>query len=145
MKTMKGDLLALAEQEVFEVIIHGCNCFNHMGAGVAAQIKRKFPEAYKADCETKKGDRKKLGTYSFVKLDKLTIINAYTQYRYASNGVHLNYEALRKVFRKIKNDFSGKRIGYPMIGAGLAGGDWDKIKVIIDEELGDADHTMVYL
>lgn len=31
-----------------------------------------------------------------------------------------------------KAEFSGLRIGYPRIGAGLAGGDWE----IIDEELG---------
>ena len=47
------------------------------------------------------------------------------------------------MFRKLKNDFGGKRIGYPLIGAGLAGGDWKKISNIIDEELTDEAHTLV--
>jgi O-acetyl-ADP-ribose deacetylase (regulator of RNase III) len=54
-----------------------------------------------------------------------------------------DYDAIRSVFKKIKSNFSGKRIGYPKIGAGLAGGDWDQISKIIDEELIDEDHTLV--
>jgi O-acetyl-ADP-ribose deacetylase (regulator of RNase III) len=41
--------------------------------------------------------------------------------------------------------FSGKRIGYPKIGAGLAGGDWNIISSIIDKELIGEDHTLVLL
>ncbi|MFZ6679409.1 hypothetical protein [Undibacterium sp. Tian12W] len=35
------------------------------------------------------------------------------------------------------------RLAYPLIGAGLAGGDWVKIAAIIDEELDGMDHTLV--
>jgi O-acetyl-ADP-ribose deacetylase (regulator of RNase III) len=35
------------------------------------------------------------------------------------------------------------RIGYPAIGAGLAGGDWEVISSIIEEELKGEDHTFV--
>jgi O-acetyl-ADP-ribose deacetylase (regulator of RNase III) len=34
-------------------------------------------------------------------------------------------------------------IGYPAIGAGLAGGDWQLISSIIEEELAGEDHTFV--
>ena len=54
-----------------------------------------------------------------------------------------DYEAIREVFKSIRRDFAGKRIGYPMIGAGLAGGDWDTISEIICEALVGEDHTMV--
>jgi len=37
----------------------------------------------------------------------------------------------------------GMRIGYPLIGAGLAGGDWTIISAIIDEELKGEDHALV--
>ena len=47
--------------------------------------------------------------------------------------------------KQVKQNFYGKRIGYPMIGSGLAGGDWDQIKDIIEEELKDEDHTLVRL
>jgi O-acetyl-ADP-ribose deacetylase (regulator of RNase III) len=44
--------------------------------------------------------------------------------------------------KAIKTAFSGKRIGYPKIGAGLAGGDWDIIYPIICEELAGEHHTL---
>ena len=45
--------------------------------------------------------------------------------------------------REVKTKFSGKRIGYPKIGAGLAKGDWNTIAAIINEELAGEDHTLV--
>jgi O-acetyl-ADP-ribose deacetylase (regulator of RNase III) len=43
----------------------------------------------------------------------------------------------------IKDGFSGKKIGLPFIGAGLAGGDWAIISQIIKEELAGEDITVV--
>jgi O-acetyl-ADP-ribose deacetylase (regulator of RNase III) len=43
----------------------------------------------------------------------------------------------------MKQEFSGKRIGIPLIGAGLAGGDWNKIAAIIDEAMQGEDITLV--
>ena len=144
MKQVAGDLIEMAKNKEFDVIIHGCNCFNTMGAGIALQIKRNFKAAYEADQQTKKGDKKKLGTYTSAEVDGIIIVNAYTQFRYSAGKVdNINYTAVRQVMQKIKQDFSGKRIGYPMIGGGLAGGDWNIISVIINEELAGEDHTLV--
>lgn len=147
MKIIEGDLIALAKSGKFDVIVHGSNCFHTMGGGIALQIKNHFPAAYQIDCNTKKGDIEKLGTYSkaIITIDdrKLTIVNAYTQFGYGGNLRQVNYEAVAQLFNKIKNDFIGKKIGYPMIGAGLAGGDWKVISAIIDSELQNEDHTLV--
>ena len=45
--------------------------------------------------------------------------------------------------RAVKSRFPGKRIGYPKIGPGLAGGDWEIIRLLIEEELAGEDHTYV--
>ncbi len=74
---------------------------------------------------------------------EITVINAYTQFNWRGSGVLADYEAIRKAMQKIKSLHSGNRIGYPMIGAGLAGGDWDTIARIISEELDGEDHTLV--
>ena len=146
MKILHGDLLAFAEAGEFEVIIHGCNCLCNMGSGIALTIKNKYPAVYEADLATKKGDKQKLGTYTFAKVgndSEFIVVNAYTQYAYSRDKVDVDYDAIRQVFRKIKQDFPGKKIGYPLIGAGLAGGDWNIIESIIVEELRDEDHTLV--
>ncbi len=147
MNVIDGDLIKLAISGEFDVIVHGCNCQCQMGKGIALTVKKMFPEAYRADCETEKGSREKLGTYSSAIIRKnekqFTIVNAYTQYHWRGKGVLADYEAIRKVMRAIKSEFSGCRIGYPLIGAGLAGGDWDVISKIIDEELANENHTLV--
>jgi O-acetyl-ADP-ribose deacetylase (regulator of RNase III) len=147
MKTVEGDLLSLAEAGKFEVIIHGCNCFCDMAAGIAAGIKRRFPEAFEADRQTTPGDRAKLGTFTNAQVRRgdhcFTVVNAYTQYDFRGRGVKVDYEAVRSCMRKIKEAFPGTRIGLPKIGAGMAGGDWDRISQIIDEELAKEDVTLV--
>ncbi len=128
-----------------DVLVHGCNCYHTMGAGVAKDIKATFPQAYEADLKTKKGDKYKLGTYSsaegeIVKNGKpwpITIVNAYTQFGFGTEKKQVDYEAVRKVFKQINKDFAGKTIAFPRIGAGLAGGCWLTIANIIRTELKD--------
>jgi O-acetyl-ADP-ribose deacetylase (regulator of RNase III) len=145
MKTVKGDLIELAKKGEFDLIIHGCNCFCTMGAGIAKTIKKEFPEAYKADLETRKGDESKLGEISWAKTKngELIIVNGYTQFNWKGSGRKADYEAIREVFKKVKEQFSGLRIGYPAIGAGLARGNWQIISEIIEEELKNENHTFV--
>jgi O-acetyl-ADP-ribose deacetylase (regulator of RNase III) len=147
MKTVRGDLLKLALDGHFDVIVHGCNCQCVMGAGIALAIRNAFPEAFVADCATAKGDRNKLGEISVASVERsgrfLVIVNGYTQFHWRGRGVLVDYEAVRSVMRQVKTSFPGKRIGYPKIGAGLAGGDWVQIATIVDEELDDEDHTFV--
>ena len=45
MKIIEGDLIQLALDGEFDLIIHGCNCFCSMGAGIAKSIREIFPEA----------------------------------------------------------------------------------------------------
>ncbi|MGI9471747.1 MAG: macro domain-containing protein [Rubripirellula sp.] len=147
MPTIQGDLLKLAADGTFDVIVHGCNCHNTMGAGIAKSIKEKFPAAYEVDLLTEKGSREKLGTLTSAVVDcnghSLTIVNAYTQYNWSGEGRNADYDAIRAAFREVKQQYAGARIGYPMIGAGLAGGDWSVISKVINEELNGEDHTLV--
>lgn len=147
MKIIKGDLIKLALAGEFEVIVHGCNCFCTMGAGIAKTIKQKFPTAYQADLATAKGEKSKLGKISHATIElptgKLIVVNGYTQYHWKGYGVKANYTAIRQVFKTIKDNFSGLRIGYPALGAGLARSNWAIIAQIIEEELAGENHTFV--
>ena len=153
MKYIIGDLLKLADDGQFDVIVHGCNCFNTMGAGIAASIRQRAPQAYAADCQTIKGDRNKLEhilqqllTICFLLLRR-TIIIVYTQYTYWDVDDMLSYDAVRNVMQRIKEDFDKgddyiPRIGAPLICCGLAQGDWNKIEQII-KDTGFRDVTIV--
>jgi O-acetyl-ADP-ribose deacetylase (regulator of RNase III) len=198
MKVIHGDLLQLANDGEFDVIIHGCNCFCTMGAGIAKSIKQRYPQAFVVDQTTTiPGDKSKLGTYTVATIETKTramtrwtkkrsatgndatlhtfqIVNAYTQYHWKSGrsggrshgsggnannqnhtgavttttttptaGPAVDYDAIRQVFTIIRTDFHGYRIGYPKIGAGMAGGDWNIISDIINQALEGEDHTLV--
>lgn len=143
-----GNIVKMGISGQFDVLVHGCNCFCQMGAGVADQIKKAYPSAYIADCQTATGDRSKLGSYTQTTVEymtpyrELTIVNAYTQFKYGS-GKHVDYDAIACAFHSLAEDFRGKRIAYPRIGAGLAGGDWNIISKIINRELTGCQHMLV--
>lgn len=148
MRTITGDLIALAKDGRFDVIAHGCNCFHIMGGGLAAQVRRQLPEAYEADLATPHGDRRKLGTCSFAAVERgavrFTVVNAYTQFEPSMGGrVDVDYDAVRAAMNLLKTEWGTARIGLPQIGAGLAGGDWTIISAIIADALGGADVTIV--
>lgn len=158
---IEGDLIKLATKAHFDVIAHGCNCFCQMGAGLAPQMAQAFqcndPEKYPSECSDRAGDMLKLGnieTYSWYVFDeegnrkRLDVVNAYTQYRYGRNHADgeqnpFNYAAFEMCMKKMNYRFKDKHIGLPQIGAGLAGGDWEKIKQIIKDELKDCTVTIV--
>lgn len=149
MKIVYGDIFDHIENNKADVLVHGCNCFCNMGAGIALTIKNRYPEAYNIDLLTERGAANKLGTYTKASINvsgkSFIIINAYTQYNWKGNNILADYDAIRHVFQSIRKDFSGLRIVYPLIGAGLAKGNWEMIKSIIDEELEGETHYCVKL
>jgi O-acetyl-ADP-ribose deacetylase (regulator of RNase III) len=147
MKVKHGDMIKLAENGEFDVIVHWCNCECIMGS-IAEQIEKTFPGAYEADRGTEACDSSKIGRLSIAKVKVknnkwLVIVNGYIQ---LLSGGNVNYHALREVMKQVQRNFYGQRIGYPEIGsAGPTGSEWDLIKKIIDKELYDEDHTLVQL
>jgi O-acetyl-ADP-ribose deacetylase (regulator of RNase III) len=141
-KEITGDLVENASD--YDVIVHGVNCHCTMRSGVAKAIRERFPEAYEVDLKTVKGDKSKLGTISHTINTVPIVVNAYTQYNYLPrNVVNADYNAIRSCMKEIRKKFHGKKIGLPKIGAGLAGGDWNIIRQIIEEELSDENVTIV--
>ena len=146
-KYVHGNLLDMLD--TFDAVLHGCNAFHTFGAGIAAQFREKHPQTYAADLQTGMGDPLKIGTYSKSVVGECDVLNCYTQYRTAGFGASLlsrkpfDYDAFRKVLKAVKAEYTGKRIGMPMIGAGLAGGDWNVISSIIISELRGEDVTVV--
>lgn len=147
-KEVEGDLISLFQKGEFDVIVHGCNCQNVMGAGIAKSLADIYPELVKVDnlYQIPVGDIHRLGNYSKLRVgdNPVTcqyIVNAYTQF---NPGKDLDYNALELVLKKINFQFKPERIGLPLIGCGLAGGNWNVVKKIIQRQLKDCDVTVVH-
>lgn len=141
LKRVSGNLLALAEAGEFDVIVHGCNCFNTMGSGIARQIREKYPTAFAADVTMDIGIHK-LGSYSIAPSStvkgevKFAIVNAYTQFDYNRTNEKqdlFEYASFEIILKKLAYQFGNARFGLPMIGMGLAGGAPDIIIPMIED------------
>jgi len=165
-KEIEGDLIEFSYNGKFDVICQGNNCYNSQGAGIALQFVKHFKTDTFTMERSGKGDINKLGQIDYELLyfsnwdrrfekyidegDKilysLYVVNCYTQYHYGKKfGVPLDYDAITLCMRKINYKFNGKRIGLPIIGCGLASGDFNIVREIIIKELKDCDVTVVKL
>lgn len=137
----KGNLLDAFDCGEVNLIAHGCNCFCTMRAGIAYQIKNRYPKVYEADImHDKKFNNRidKLGSICIINFGDKVIANLYTQYHYSKNKLCLSYEALDQCFKSLYFMYGNdKVIGIPKIGCGLAGGDWNKVSSIIENIFSD--------
>lgn len=159
MKTniIQGDIIKLSKKGYFDVIVNPCNCQHNMGAGLALQIATQFPEAKQADDNFVNPS---MGDFSWAKILSLdlTVYNLYSQFwygkpyghRYALDSQIYNFDTQKNRYRAIKRGLNkinklcaGKMVGVPKIGCGLAGGNWNVVMPIIEEELSDCLLTIV--
>lgn len=143
-KVVRGNAIDIAIQNEAH-FGHGCNCFNRIKSGVAKEVRERLYPMVEADDRTVRGDRYKLGTYSYHKFPWGIGFNFYTQYTYSREGVVADYDAIRhsigSALQRIQ--FQDNRpLVIPMIGSGLAGGDWPTIEQIL-QDITPRDCTLV--
>ena len=131
------------------VIAHGVNCQNVMGSGVAKALYQKWPKvkeeyhahSVKFEAVYINGQEDALGCVSHVEVGEgKTVLNCFTQEFYGRDKkVYVSYQAIRDCFEAINLHFSDEIVAIPQIGCGLAGGDWETVKNIINEMTPDTD------
>jgi O-acetyl-ADP-ribose deacetylase (regulator of RNase III) len=141
LKHTKGNLIDLAEQGEFDVVVHGANCQNVFGSGIAKEIRERYPQAYEADTlatQQWQNPVAKLGNFStyatIVNDHPFIIVNAYTQVNFMPRGIdHFEYESFYLILKKLEVLGPKVRFGLPYVGMGLAGGDKDRIIPMIED------------
>lgn len=142
MKTIKFGNILDAESGI---IMHGCNDLGVMGSGIALAVKEKYPacfQEYSNWCiEERKAGKELLGNICpfSVPYKDLVIANCITQSGFGKDSKrYVSYKAIQSVFQTIAVIGAGRvgvdtlTIHYPLIGAGLGGGDWAIISEIIE-------------
>ncbi len=119
-----------------QCIIHQANCFCRIHSGVAAGIRKYYPEAVEADNQTVVGDIEKMGKFTSAEgKDGKIIYNLYGQYKPGTDSRKTNYESFFSGLTLIRNDIIVRNITHVSlpynIGCGLAGGDWRIIENMI--------------
>ena len=150
-KTIKGDLVKSYLANELDAYAHQCNCFCRMGRGIAPLLASANPEVRKVDNDTTEGDKSKLGSFTNTKgtLSQPVIYNIYGQYHWSKYKVapdrNTDYEALKQGLVAVREDLHLKQydyvydrqmtLGLPLIGCGLAGGDWEGVVFPMIEEV----------
>ena len=115
-------------------ILHGANSCGVMGSGVAKIVRQKYPKAYQDYVDVYNNNGLILGEfYCSEQPDGKVIINAISQKDYGTEKVQVSYWAIANIFRNL-NVLNIGEVALPKIGAGLAGGDWNVISAIIENE-----------
>jgi O-acetyl-ADP-ribose deacetylase (regulator of RNase III) len=135
MKKIKfGNML---DTESGGILIHGCNAQGVMGSGIALEIKNRWPGCFAAYKDFLACRVDVLGGIAYYNIPDttLSIANCITQEHFGKDGKkYVSYQAIQKAFTGVvaMAHLTGEEVHYPLIGAGLGGGDWAIISEIID-------------
>jgi len=139
METIQGDLLHVESG----IICQQVNCQRVAGAGLALQIRKRWPEWYDgfSHHDASLGD-----AHYFRANQDLTIASLYAQDSYGREGRYTNYEAFYTSLDVVRNFVLGIQVSggdaqvyLPHgIGCGLAGGDWHIVSAMIEAVLPGA-------
>lgn len=142
MKYIVGDILTPNTDDKAVIVCHQVNCQGVMGAGLAKQVKRMYPdvfELYKEKCSQIAAGIGGVGDVQFccvLSSSGYIIANIFGQDRYGRDRQYTDYNGLKKAFEKIAVSFPHYTIRIPyMMGCGLGGGDWSIVKKIIEDTL----------
>ena len=124
-------------------IAHGCNLQGVMGAGIARQVKEKFPKLYAGyalACASKTIKLGEVFPYWVEHEPPKLVYNLMTQWDTSGasyDGVWYSLKALRGLMIKFETPI----VSMPQIGAGLGGLNWRVVKAML-QEVFEADNKL---
>jgi O-acetyl-ADP-ribose deacetylase (regulator of RNase III) len=140
LRYLTGDATA-PQGDGAKIIAHVCNDQGGWGAGFVLALSARWaePEArYRSWCAS--GDSFELGMCQLVSVEPdVWVANMVAQHAYKSpsNPVAVRYDALATCLDKLAGRALELQasVHMPRIGAGLAGGDWNRIERVIEDTL----------
>lgn len=123
-----------------KIICHQVNTYGVMGAGIAAEVKERFPEVYteyNAFCGANDQDML-LRAVLFSITQKGFIANCFSQ-----QGMNTHYDAFdicMRIVKEFAEEHDNAKIAIPYkMGCGIAGGDWNTVEQIIHDVFDGSD------
>ncbi len=141
----QGDLLGVNDG----IIFHGVNARGVMGAGVAKAIRQRYPSVWQDYHAAFCAGRLRLGHVVWTKITaspKLAVASAVTQADYGRTPgrCYVDYDAIAQSAATVATlaRRHGLSISYPMLGAGLGGGDWARISSLLEDAFTGIPHRV---
>lgn len=134
MRIVSGNILNVRRG----IIVHQVNCRRVMGAGLALQIRRKYPKHF----EEYRRAEPRLGGSLFTEMaPDLYVAGVYGQDGFGTGQRQTDYDMLRNGLMEVAALARGTCLPVYIpyqIGCGLAGGNWEVVAYIIESVLPEA-------
>lgn len=130
-----------------KIIVHVCNDIGGWGRGFVVALSKRWPEPEQHYRAWHQGEEKipfALGEVQFVQVGKtIWVANLIGQrdVRTVGGVPPVRYEAIRKGLRRVTEEARrlGASVHMPRIGCGLAGGKWEEVGKIVEDEIANRD------
>lgn len=130
-----------------KIIVHVCNDIGGWGRGFVVALSKRWPEPEQHYRAWHRGEEQKpfaLGEVQFVQVGKtIWVANLIGQrdVRTVGGVPPVRYEAIRKGLRRVTEEARrlGASVHMPRIGCGLAGGKWEEVGKIVEDEIANRD------
>lgn len=132
-----GDLFTANHQ----AIAHGCNLHGLMGAGIAAQFRRRWPQMYQTYLEACQSRKFKLGSILPYQSGFGMVVYCLGTQEYP--GPDASLEAIREAIIAALDDCYARGItelAIPRIGAGIGGLAWEDVRGVL--QVAAKDHPV---
>lgn len=142
----------LLESEA-DIIGHQVNAQGVMGAGLAKQIRSRYPNVYNdytALCKTNQNKNTLMGQAQFIEVGtNKYVASLFGQLYYGRQKMqYTHYPSLKAALTELREvaEEHGISVGLPkFLGCGLAGGDWEVVSKIIEEAFDGYEVTIYKL
>lgn len=139
------------------IIAHVCNNVGGWGKGFVVAISKRWKEPERLYRSMFRDGKIVLGETAFSAVDEnLLVANMCAQVGYGSQNQStsktneanktppIRYDALRTCLKQVRDEAirQGASVHMPRIGCGLAGGRWEDVEPIINDELHDVNVTI---
>lgn len=125
-----GDLFGCGDADA---LAHGCNCAGAMGAGIAVQFKKRWPDMfleYKRRCEDGSFAP---GSVFLWERSSPKVFNLGTQAHWRVGATEAAVRDSVALMLRTAEAMSMRRVAMPRIGAGLGGLPWTKVESLLRE------------
>lgn len=129
---VRGDLFLSGAQ----TLGHGVNCRGKMGAGIATEFRRRFPEMFEAYREICRTGELEPGRYFLWKESTPWVLNLATQA--STHGARPEFvrDALHAFARRCEAE-GVTSLALPRLAAGLGGLAWEEVRAILEEAFAE--------
>lgn len=155
-KLIQGNIIDALANDDIDIFAHGVNCKGGFGSGLAKEIARRLPKVRNEYLYKHHSEGWGLGQTQLVNIytededyqHHHRVMNCATQKEYGrEKKMYCSYEAIEQCMHEYHGYCKENNLipGLPYIGCGLAGGDWNIVKKIIEDTFSDMTVCIYYL